>query len=64
MKGFLDNILVTLSLYERPQRGDVHVCGLMAASGRKTTASLHTRVSDGEVQAEPASPWCQAEHSH
>ena len=51
LKGFLDDILVTLGRSERRQWGDVYVRGLLAASGRKATASMATRVSDGNVQA-------------
>jgi SRSO17 transposase len=61
LKGFLDDILVTLGRSERRQWGDVYVRGLLAASGRKATASMATRVSDGNVQAMQQfigqSPW-------
>jgi hypothetical protein len=45
LKGFLDDILVTLGRSERRRWGDVYVRGLLAASGRKATASMATRVS-------------------
>ena len=61
LKGFLDDILVTLGRSERRQWGDVYVRGLLAASGRKATASMATGVSDGNVQAMQQfigqSPW-------
>jgi SRSO17 transposase len=61
LKGFLDDILVTLGRSERRQWCDVYVRGLLAASGRKATASMATRVSDGNVQAMQQfigqSPW-------
>ena len=61
LNGFLDDILVTLGRSERRQWGDVYVRGLLAASGRKATASMATRVSDGNVQAMQQfigqSPW-------
>ena len=61
LKGFLDDILVTLGRSERRQWGDVYVRGLLAASGRKATASMATRVSDGNIQAMQQfigqSPW-------
>src|SRR5271157_3377458 len=61
LKGFLDDILVTLGRSERRQWGYVYVRGLLAASGRKATASMATRVSDGNVQAMQQfigqSPW-------
>ena len=61
LKGFLDEMLVTLGRSERRQWGDVYVRGLLATSGRKATASMATRVSDGNVQAMQQfigqSPW-------
>src|SRR4030067_119115 len=61
LKGFLEEMLVTLGRSERRQWGDVYVRGLLATSGRKATASIATRVSDGNVQAMQQfigqSPW-------
>jgi len=61
LKGFLDDMLVSLGRSERRQWGDVYVRGLLATSGRKATASMATRVSDGNVQAMQQfigqSPW-------
>jgi SRSO17 transposase len=51
LKGFLDEILVTLGRSERRQWGGVYVRGLLATGGRKATASMAARVSDGNVQA-------------
>ena len=61
LKGFLDEMLVTLGRLERRQWGDVYVRGLLATSGRKATASMAAHVSDGNVQAMQQfigqSPW-------
>jgi SRSO17 transposase len=61
LKGFLDEMLVVLGRTERRQWGDVYVRGLLTASGRKATASMAARVSDGNVQAMQQfigqSPW-------
>ena len=61
LKGFLDEMLVALGRSERRQWGDVYVRGLLATSGRKATASMAARVSDGNVQAMQQfigqSPW-------
>ncbi len=61
LKGFLDEMLVILGRSERRQWGDVYVRGLLTASGRKATASMATRVTDGNVQAMQQfigqSPW-------
>jgi len=61
LKGFLDEMLVTLGRSERRQWGDVYVRGLLTASGRKATASMAAHVSDGNVQAMQQfigqSPW-------
>ena len=61
LKGFLDEMLVTLGRSERRQWGDVYVRGLLATGGRKATASMAARVSDGNVQAMQQfigqSPW-------
>jgi len=51
LKGFLDEILVTLGRSERRRWGDVYVRGLLSTGGRKAAASMATRVSDGNVQA-------------
>jgi SRSO17 transposase len=61
LKGFLDEMLVNLGRSERRQWGDVYVRGLLTTAGRKATASMATRVSDGNVQAMQQfigqSPW-------
>lgn len=61
LRGFLDEMLVILGRSERRRWGDVYVRGLLAASGRKSTASMAARVSDGNVQAMQQfigqSPW-------
>src|SRR4030066_873212 len=61
LKGFLDEMLVILGRSERRRWGDVYTRGLLTASGRKATASMATRVSDGNVQAMQQfigqSPW-------
>lgn len=61
LKGFLDEMLVILGRSERRRWGDVYIRGLLAASGRKATASMAARVSDGNVQAMQQfvgqSPW-------
>lgn len=61
LKGFLDETLVRLGRSERRRWGDVYVRGLLTASGRKATASMASRVSDGNVQAMQQfigqSPW-------
>ena len=61
LKGFLDEMLVTLGRSERRWWGDVYVRGLLTTAGRKATASMATRVSDGNVQAMQQfigqSPW-------
>ena len=61
LKGFLDEMLLTLGRSERRQWGDVYVRGLLATGGRKATASMAARVSDGNVQAMQQfigqSPW-------
>src|SRR3972149_2158481 len=51
LKGFLDEMLVSLGRLERRRWGDVYVRGLLSTSGRKATASMAARVSDGNVQA-------------
>ena len=61
LKGFLDEMLETLGRSERRRWGDVYVRGLLATAGRKATASMATRVSDGNIQAMQQfigqSPW-------
>jgi len=61
LKGFLDEMLVILGRSERRRWGDVYVRGLLAMGGRKATASMAARVSDGNVQAMQQfigqSPW-------
>lgn len=61
MKGFLNEMLVTLGRSERRGWGSVYVRGLLSAGGRKATASMAVRVSDGNVQAMQQfigqSPW-------
>jgi SRSO17 transposase len=61
LKGFLDEMLVAVGRSERRRWGDVYVRGLLTASGRKATASMASRVSDGNVQAMQQfigqSPW-------
>jgi SRSO17 transposase len=61
LKSFLDDMLVTLGRSERRQWGDVYVRGLLTTSGRKATASMAARVSDGNAQAMQQfigqSPW-------
>jgi len=61
LKGFLDEMLVILGRSERRQWGDVYVRGLLTTAGRKATAGMATRVSDGNVQAMQQfigqSPW-------
>ena len=61
LKGFLDEMLVILGRSERRRWGDVYVRGLLSTGGRKATASMAARVSDGNVQAMQQfigqSPW-------
>ena len=61
LKGFLDELLVAVGRSERRRWGDVYVRGLLTTAGRKATASMATRVSDGNVQAMQQfigqSPW-------
>ncbi len=61
LKGFLDDILMTLGRSERRRWGGVYVRGLLGAGGHKATASMAARVSDGNVQAMQQfigqSPW-------
>jgi SRSO17 transposase len=61
LKGFLDEMLVTLGRSERRQWGDVYARGLLATGGHKATASMAAHVSDGNVQAMQQfigqSPW-------
>jgi SRSO17 transposase len=61
LKGFLDEMLVTLGRVERRHWGDVYIRGLLTTSGRKATASMAAGVSDGNVQAMQQfigqSPW-------
>jgi SRSO17 transposase len=61
LKGFLDEMLIALGRSERRQWGDVYVRGLLTTGGRKATASMAARVSDGNVQAMQQfigqSPW-------
>jgi SRSO17 transposase len=61
LKGFLEEALVTLGRSERRQWGDVYVRGLLTTGGRKATASMAARVSDGDVQGMQQfigqSPW-------
>ena len=51
LKGFLDEMLVTLGRSERRQWGDVYARGLLVTGGHKATASMAAHVSDGNVQA-------------
>jgi SRSO17 transposase len=61
LKGFLEDMLTTLGRSERRRWGDVYVRGLLMTSGRKATASMASRASDGNVQAMQQfigqSPW-------
>lgn len=61
LKGFLKEMLVPLGRAERRRWGGVYVRGLLATGGRKATASMAARVSDGNVQAMQQfigqSPW-------
>ena len=61
LAGFLNEMLGPLGRAERRRWGEVYVRGLLATSGRKTTASMAARVSDGNVQAMQQfigqSPW-------
>jgi SRSO17 transposase len=61
LKGFLDEELVALGRSERRQWGNVYVRGLLLTGGRKATASMATRVSDGNMQGMQQfigqSPW-------
>lgn len=61
LAGFLNEMLTALGRTERQRWGDVYVRGLLATSGRKATATMATRVSDGNVQAMQQfigqSPW-------
>ena len=61
LEGFLDEMLVAVGRSERRRWGDVYTRGLLTTAGRKTTASMATRVSDGNVQAMQQfigqSPW-------
>ena len=61
LAGFLNEMLGALGRAERRRWGDVYVRGLLATSGRKATASMAARVSDGNVQAMQQfigqSPW-------
>ena len=61
LTGFLNDMLTALGRSERRQWGDVYVRGLLATSRRKATATMATRVSDGNVQAMQQfigqSPW-------
>lgn len=61
LSGFLSEMLAVLGRSERRHWGDVYVRGLLATSGRKATATMATRVSDGNVQGMQQfigqSPW-------
>ncbi len=61
LKGFLNEMLVALGRSERRQWGGVYVRGLLATGGRKATASMAGRASDGNVQGMQQfvgqSPW-------
>ncbi len=51
LKDFLDKTLTPLGAAKRCQWGGVYVRGLLTAGGHKATASMATRVPDGNVQA-------------
>lgn len=61
LAGFLDEMLTALGRSERRRWGDVYVRGLLATGERKATATIASRVSDGNVQAMQQfigqSPW-------
>ncbi len=61
LAGFLNEMLPALGRAERRRWGDVYVRGLLTTGGRKATASMAARVSDGNVQAMQQfigqSPW-------
>lgn len=61
LAGFLNEMLTVLGRSERQRWGDVYVRGLLATGGRKATATMASRVSDGNVQAMQQfigqSPW-------
>jgi len=61
LTGFLNEMLKVLGRAERRRWGDVYVRGLLATGGRKATATMASRVSDGNVQAMQQfigqSPW-------
>ncbi len=61
LAGFLSEMLTALGRSERRRWGDVYVRGLLATGERKTTATMASRVSDGNVQAMQQfigqSPW-------
>jgi SRSO17 transposase len=61
LAGFLSEMLAALGRSERRHWGDVYVRGLLATSGRKATATMASRVSDGNVQGMQQfigqSPW-------
>ncbi len=61
LKGFLDEMLMSLGRAERRRWGSVYVRGLLSTGGHKATASMAAFVSDGNVQAMQQfigqSPW-------
>ena len=61
LAGFLSEMLPVLGRSERRRWGDVYVRGLLTTGGRKATASMASRVSDGNIQAMQQfigqSPW-------
>jgi len=61
LAGFLNEMLTVLGRSERRRWGDVYVRGLLATGERKATATMASRVSDGNVQAMQQfigqSPW-------
>ncbi len=61
LAGFLSEMLTALGRSERRRWGDVYVRGLLATGERKATATMASRVLDGNVQAMQQfigqSPW-------
>ena len=61
LAGFLGEMLTVLGRSERQRWGDVYVRGLLTTGERKATATMASRVSDGNVQAMQQfigqSPW-------
>ena len=51
LAGFLGEMLTVLGRSERRRWGDVYVRGLLTTGERKATATMASRVSDGNVQA-------------